>query len=560
MNLPGKLVTLASCAMLLISCKGEEPSSDTHLVSNPMLKFAPAKTPYLLANLEETPAEVVDAYLAIMQPGLDLLQSMAQERQQEDPDITGHTDAATRLFSAALAELDGKLNRAGMESLGLSLQSHKAFYGMGMFPVFRVGLHDTAAFEATMSRIEERAGVTLPQIDTGAAQYWKFSAEDQPLAVYMHIAEEHLAIGVWPVDSENSFLPDFLGQGSTQLEAAHTQSLAQLNRDKEFTAFGSGYVDFRLMKQEMLDAESVTNRSLVPLGVQPHAQFEPICAVEFDEITDRVPRMVTGLTELSGERVEALYQFEMNESLGRALALLVTDTPPASKDENHVLAMAFALQIGKVRDYLLEKASDRIANRYQCSALQTLNELADQTFSSLNRPLPPFAGNLNGFRMMLTEMDFENPEPQTSRGLMVVEVEKPQMLVGTAQMFIPGLDGINLVPGAGPVEIPPEMLGIEMGESSLFAAMTNDSVGVGVGIDEGQELDQFINASGNETGAFLSVGYDMEAQKALEKRLSEMASDLDTSSMQSVALRHTYMSMHFTPAGLTIRSAFSLRP
>jgi hypothetical protein len=141
----------------------------------------------------------------------------------------------------------------------------------------------------------------------------------------------------------------------------------------------------------------------------------------------------------------------------------------------------------------------------------------------MNQPMPPFIGNINGFRLQLQEVDFQQPDPATSRGLLVLEVEKPQMLVGSAQMFIPGLEDLALEPGGEPVEVPQELMTVAVDGMHVSAAMSKNALAVSLGKDQSASLMAFLEADDDNDGAFLSVDYDMAAQMQFQDTMQNLA-------------------------------------
>ena len=80
----------------------------------------------------------------------------------------------------------------------------------------------------------------------------------------------------------------------------------------------------------------------------------------------------------------------------------------------------------------------------------------------------------------MDEVDFADFSPEKARGMISLEVEKPQMLIGMAQMFVPGMENLELEPGGDPIEVPQELLSFSAEGISVFAAMSNDSIGTDV--------------------------------------------------------------------------------
>lgn len=514
---------LLAGALTLIACKSKEETALEAAPSNPLLAYVSADTPYLFANLEPTPALVVDAYLARFQPSLDLVQSML-----DDLNIEVHSDGSTDMNFAALIgalvnEMDGKLNRAGLESLGLSLESHKALYGMGAFPVMRMALRDAEALRDAIARVEAAAGMSFPVSEAGGVAYWKLAAANQPAGVYIVILQDHLAISLFPTAMEAELLPELLGQSAPPQAFDASQELARLNIDKGFLHHGSGFADLRKMAAELMQPDSRTRLGLSASGQVTWPEIDAVCSEEINGLIDRAPRFVVGTTELSANAIGIKYQLEMEPTLAGQMVKLVSDVPPASDNPALLASMSVAIQAGRLREFLLEKASELATNPFQCPQLQALNQVVNSGLAQMNRPMPPFIGNINGFRLQLDKIDLKNLGPENLSGILVLEIEKPQMLVGSAQMFVPGLDGLELEPGSEPVEVPQELMTMAIEGMHLSVAMSKDALGLAMGKSQQAGLLDFLEAGGDNEGTFLSASYDIAAQMDLQDALQDQA-------------------------------------
>jgi hypothetical protein len=105
------------------------------------------------------------------------------------------------------------------------------------------------------------------------------------------------------------------------------------------------------------------------------------------------------------------------------------------------------MRFGAVRDFLREKAAAIMEAPYQCEHLQDINQSATEAFTQLNQPVPPFVNNFRGLRLSLNEIMMTDSIPENARGMAAVHVDQPEMFVGMAQMFLPDLAGLSLVPG-----------------------------------------------------------------------------------------------------------------
>ena len=175
-----RLTTLALVTLLSLGACGKSDESSeaaANAASNELLAFVPADTPYLFANLEPVPEDVIYTFLTRLQPVLDSMQSQLSIGRAEMESAEGENgdDPTIRLAHALLLELDGNLSRSGLESIGFDLRAKKAIYGMGAFPVIRLGLSDSAALRATILRVLDNAGISAPEQDFQGVSYWRIS-------------------------------------------------------------------------------------------------------------------------------------------------------------------------------------------------------------------------------------------------------------------------------------------------------------------------------------------------------------------------------------------------
>jgi len=513
---------LLGSALLLAACKGKDESA-AQAPTNPLLSFVPANAPYLFANLEPTPAAVIDAYLARFQPTLDMAQAMLEDISVEIRSDGSGNPSEAAVLSALLEEIDGKLNRPGLESLGLSLESHKAFYGMGVFPVVRVALKDPAALRAAIGRVETNSGATMPVLQAFGQSYWKIGGDHGQMAAYIAILPDHLAMGLFPPAAEDLFLAEFLGQQKPASPLEAQAALAELNRSKGFQPHGSGFVDLRRLVDEFLQADSRTSTALQASGHVALPAFDAVCAGEIRGLVAKAPRLVAGTTELTANAIGMRYQLELEPTLAGRLAKLVSDVPRAEDDPGYLVSMALAIQVGRLREFLLEKTTEWVNAPFQCQQLAGFNAMAEQLLVQLNRPMPPFIGNINGFRLKLASLDLDELAPQNASGILVLEVDKPQMLTGLAQSFVPGLENLQLEPGGDPVQLPEELMSVAVDGMHVSAAMSSDALGFALGQDQQAGLLDYLEAEGDNEGAFFSVSYDMAAQMALQSRMRDQA-------------------------------------
>ena len=512
-----RLTTLALVALLsLVACgKSEDPSTATHdTASNELLAYVPADTPYLFANLEQVQEDIIDTYLARLQPVLDSMQSQLSIGRTEMESTEGENgdDPGARLAHALLLELDGNLNRSGLESLGFDLQAEKVIYGIGAFPVIRLGLSDSTALRATILRVLNNGGITAPEQDYQGVAYWRISdgiTAKEPAGLYVSILEDHLAISVFPPMAETEFLPAFLGLEMPAHSDAQSR-LAQLNRTQDYTPYGSGILDLHRLADQFVNPDTVTARLMTATGAFDPAMLSPACTDEIHAIIDNTPLMTMGVKELTPKAVALQYRVETPKTLAGQLMGLVSKIPVADEISDRVLEFAFGMRFGPVRDFLREKVTAIVDDPYQCEHLRDLNESAVQALVQLDEPMPPFVNNFRGLRVSLNEiMMSQDSIPENARGHLAVHVDKPEMFIGMAQMFLPDLSNLAITPGDPPVRLPESLVPVP--GIVAFAAMSSDAIGIAVGEQEESGLPEFLSRDAGPEGLFLSAGYDMAA-------------------------------------------------
>ena len=509
-----RLITLTLVTLLwLAACgKSEEPTAST--ATNELLSYVPADTPYLFANLEPVPEEVIDTFLTRLQPVLDSMQSQLSIGRAEMDSVEGKNgnDPGARLSHALLLELDGNLSRSGLESMGFDLRAKKVIYGMGAFPVIRLGLSDSAALRATILRVLNNAGITAPERDFQGVSYWRISDEntaEAPAGLYVSILDDHLAISFIPPLAEAEFLPAFLGLDVPEDSDAQAR-LAQLNRTHDYTPHGSGILDLHRLADQFIRPDTVAARVMASTGKFDPAKLSQECSAEIHKIIDNAPLMTMGVTELTPTAVAFQYRLETPRTLASQLMGLVSRVPVADELSDRILEFALGMRFGPVRDFLREKVAAIVDDPYQCEYINDLNDSAVQALAQLDEPMPPFVNNFRGVRVSLNEiMINQDSIPENARGHLAVHVDKPEMFIGMAQMFLPDLSNLAITPGDPPVRLPESLVPVP--GIIAFAAMSSDAIGLAVGEQEEAGLPEFLNRDAGPEGIFLSAGYDMAA-------------------------------------------------
>jgi hypothetical protein len=518
------LAVLGAAALLTLSACSKSEDAVEAVASeteNTLFAYVPSDTPYLLGNLQPPSNEIIDTFLQRVQPVLDTVQAeLRQAREQLEAENQNgaqalserqHDDMATGLVHAILLELDGKLNRQGLESLGFDLQSHKVLYGMGAFPVVRLGLSDTAALRGTIMRILERAGITAPEQNYHGTPYWRLSEGDgghEPAGLYISILDDHLAMSIFPPLAEAELLPVFLGQ-AMPADSNAAARLAELNAKHGYTPFASGILDLDRLVDEFITHDTILARAIASAGEFNPADLGPECVAEIRGIVSNTPRMTVGTTELTTGAIAMQYRLETEPTLAQQLAGLVAEIPAADPLSQRILEFSIGMRFGAVRDFLRDKAAAIMEQPFQCEHFRDLNQSATEAFTQLNQPMPPFVNNFRGLRLSLSEITMTHSIPENARGLAALHVDQPEMFVGMAQMFLPDLSSLSLAPGEPPVQVPLSLIPVP--GVVAFAALSKEAIGLSVGEGEEENLPGYLARKPAADGIFMSTNYDMAA-------------------------------------------------
>jgi len=578
-----RLTTLAFAALLILGGCGNSEDADTFAESsatNPLLSYVPADTPYVFANLEPVPDDVIDTFLARMQPALDSMQShLGTARAELDSAQAGLDDPATRFAHALLQEFDGKLSRSGLESMGFDLSSQRVLYGMGAFPALRLGLSDPVALRESILRVLNNAGVPAPEQVHQGVSYWRLSDDDSGEAtagLYVAILDDHLAMSLFPIMAEDELLSPFLGldmPGSSDVQAR----LRKLNKEHRYTDYGSGILDVRKLADQFMSPDTAAGRVMARSGEFDPAMLSPACVTEFHEIIDNTPLMTMGIQELSVSAIAVQYRLETPPTLGNQLVGLVSKIPAADQLSDRILEAAFGMRFGPVRDFLLEKVTAISEDPFQCEYLGELNHDATRALEQLSQPMPPFLNNFLGIRVSLSEIAMNQGSiPENARGFMAVHVEQPQMFVGMAQMFLPDLSQLSIKPGEPAIRLPENLVPVP--GIVAFAAMSEDAIGLALGEGEQDSLQDFLNQDAGPEGTFLSANYDMGAYLDYTGKLgAQYQSQVHTENNDSMhyeafddirnsatrAFRdmadRSYTTMRFTTGGLVVENRMTFK-
>jgi len=582
-----RLLAIGTVSLLMVAACGKSEDAVEVAIEktdSTLFDYVPADTPYLAGNLQPTPDEVIEVFLQRFQPVIDSVQTELGKARQamEDGTAPNQGDDGAKLVHAILQELDGNLSRQGMESLGFDLRSHKVVYGMGVFPVIRIGLSDADALRATIQRVLANAEIDAPELEHQGVSYWLLSdvdTADEPVGIYVSIFADHLAMSIFPPLAETELLPAFLGLETPGDSNAATR-LAELNAEHGYTPYGSGILDLDRLVEEFISPDAIMARVMATSSDFDPAEMTAECKTEIRDIVSNSPRMTMGVQELTTSAIAMQYRVETKTTLAQKLVGLVAEIPVANPLSDRILEFSFGMRFGAVRDFLREKVVAIMESPYQCEHLQSINESATEAFTQLNQPMPPLVNNFRGLRLSLRDITETNSMPVNGHGLIAVHVDQPEMFVGMAQMFLPDLSELTLSPGEPPVQLPASLLPIP--DVVAFAALSTDAIGLSIGDGEEASLPGYLEEEAGPAGTFMSIGYDIAAYLDYSQKLGnqyepvqdesaetdpeheaviQSIGDISAAAQQAIKSfsDRAYTTLKFTPEGFEVDSRMTFK-
>jgi len=501
------LLTAVSAVLLLAGCNREQQDAVSQADPAPAtpsyFDTVPADTPYLYATLEPTPVEVIDHFIGKSQPMIDEAQAqLSKELARLEVDGSEHAN----LGKAILEEFNGKLSREGLESLGFSMQANFLAYGYGPFPVIRIGIGDASLIRETIGRVVAKTGHELPAETLGGTEYWRIS-EDK-MGVVIAVLEDHIVFSVLPADLVDSRLPELLNQQQPAATLDVSAAIGALNAENGYTPHGSGYLDFDALSSLILDGDSPEALALRELAHFDENPLSEACRTEISAIAGHFVRLETGYTQLSTESIGFGVALDLEDSLASQLAALTVAGIGFNQDPGGLASFAMGFDLMQLRDWIMQLATDRTANPYQCEHLQDLNQQFAQAQDQINQPIPPFIGNFMGFRGRLDSVDMSTGEPTNIKGVFALATSNPEMLLGMAQMFLPSMAELTVTKNSDPVALPLVGLPVPEGIENPHISMSDNGLGISLGEGAEAGLNDFLSNNGSDTGTIFALGWD----------------------------------------------------
>jgi len=522
-----KRLALASATLLLLAaCSDSNPPSEqaaSHkaaAIASDLLVQVPADTPYLYVSSQPLPEGLADRFLESAN------QELIQARQDLQARATGQAGlpAPARVMLALFDELEGKLSREGLASLGIPVEGYSLIYGLGPLPVLRREISDQGKVEALLQRIEQKSGVSAPRGQFQGHEYRRFSDNKKWVLILATTPKELLA-ALLPLSQEQQLLPLLLGQQRPQTSLADTHDYQQFLTDNRFRGYGDGYLDLRGLSTIMLGAAQGVNGRVWQALDTPASHTSPQCKQLTERLVADTPRWVMGLTRVSDNAFTLHSLLETSPEVGAHLQKLTASTPGHTAAQPAMFSLGLALSLPAARDGIKQALRYLLDQGKGCAWVKQ-REITTAMLS-MDMLLNPMVAGIKGVEVRLNDLELDpaSLQPKGVDAQLLLSVDDPKGMIAMASMLNPSLARLQVPADGSPVAL--DLQGVAPGAPRAYVAIKDKLLVLASGEHASQGIERLLAAPGGSNPPLLHLSYDLQklgerARPLLEKRIESM--------------------------------------
>ncbi|MDH3374969.1 MAG: hypothetical protein OEM85_16515 [Gammaproteobacteria bacterium] len=508
------IFSVVASAFMLAACdRSKDETSDLSLLSSKdtVLQYVPADTPYVVANVEPLPDDLMDK----LEPKIDrlmrsyqsMLSAVLASKQQELPEAERNSEKYQRA-NAVVDELMTLMSIEGMRSAGLGRDATGVLYGNGLLPVVRVQLSDGALFEDALSRLESEAGEKLPVAEIGGNSIRYFDADQ--VKILLGVINDQAVFTVAPASFDDAQLGEVLGLKLPAKSIADSGALQKIAKDYGFTNHYVGYFDFQAIADRFVGEASGLDAELLALIDYDPAELSSVCRAEIRAVAGIAPRMVLGYTDIDKDKLDSTVVIELRDDIAAGVQTLPAAVPGLGGDKGALMSFGMSIDMKAAREFLEARLDAMEAKPFECEYFADLQAGVAGGRQALNQPLPPMVYDFKGFLAVIDEiegLDVATQTPPTSiDGSFLLAMNNAEALIAMGAMFSPELASLNLQADGNPV--PLELPQMQAMGIAAFAAMNENALAISVGEDSESELDGLLRAAASDPSPFMSFSMD----------------------------------------------------
>lgn len=544
----GQILPLNIALFTALLCTGGQ------VIANEQEQYVPADTHFYMGTGRRMPVE----QLLVLMPQLDL---------------PGSTEGA-EAFESIMGIFENPVER--MAEWGIDSDIQISMYTVGILPVVRIALKDSAKFEAALDALEtehevksrklrgkgfnsrfysmdnlSEIGKKVEEVSDSATDSAANSAttsEDKKEAAEKEDVPAGLLIANDGTDVILSFISD--GQDTALIDSVTgvtkpSRSIAESGKLKQLRkqwAYGNemvSFVDIQQVAETLTGNESDSSRQLSdllknePEAVQALAEMrsEP-CRAEITATAASWPMFVSGTRKFEVNEKEASYDSHMavvvkHELLRETLMLLRGVVPTSQSSSQAMVSVGLGITVDKLAQAVGQFSQLLASMNYQCSKMAGLNDLAKTDLSAASMGVVMFGGLARGVQgLSFNVFDVEvnpkgSPEPLKNVDTAIaVSATDPALLVQTLKMM-PQLGMLGELPLDGSELVLNSLLPIPVPENIQIKAAIK---GKNIVIYSGEQGTDYANRlGGNDSEGFFQTRVNTRLIMDKVRAVMEMA-------------------------------------
>lgn len=489
--------------LLLAACDQADNAKNAASVlssADTILRYVPADTPYVLANVAPLPDDLLDH----LEPKIERLLSAYQIVLREIV-AAKHTDDPESQVTALVDELASLLSIESLRAAGLGRDTTGVIYGNGLLPVLRLETSDGALFEALLSRIEEKAAHELPVATIGDHSYRYVDAGE--IKIIIAVLDNQVVFTVVPSNADTDQISQALGLTLPVENIADSGLLQSLASEHGFTDHYVGFIDNVAIAEALIGDP---NTSVMALLEHESADLSDVCRAEILSLAGIAPRIVLGYTNVSLDSLDSIAVIELRADIAAGLQALPSAIPGLGVDQGGLMSFGLGINIKAAREFVEARLAALEAEPFECEYFAGLQAGVAGGREALSQPVPPMVYDFKGFLAVINDiqgLDIATRTPPTSiDASFLLAMDNAQTLVSMGAMFSPELAALNLQPDGKAVVL--DLPAMQAMGTSAHAALTKNLVAISIGADSAANVEAMLNADAMESPPLFAFSVD----------------------------------------------------
>lgn len=520
------LVVATSFLLVLVGCSDDDDATSSASAGG-LLQYISADTPYVFATLETMPEDVADKLRPQLEATLSAYQQIIRAVAENAYAEARENDEDLEWFETVMPfvdELEDLMSVDGFAEAGIDRDSRFAFYGAGVLPVIRVTLSDEALMEATIKRLETKAGEDMKTATIDGHSY-RYVGDDEARIVIAVIDGSFLLTMV-PTSLPEDEMKQVLGVTLPAANIADAGALASIARKYSYDDYLLGFFDIEGLVNTFIEPQAGINAEILSMMDYDGNMLSDVCKVEIKTLAGIMPRIVSGYTDINVDRITSSAVFELREDIATAMTALTAPVPGLGSVQNGMFSFGMSMDLLALREFYSDRLDALEASPFKCEHFAEFQSGVSAGRDVLNQPVPPIVYGFKGFLATIESIEGLNiaaQQPPTSVDMrLLIAMENAEGLLAMGAMFSPEFAALNLEPNGKPVRL--SLPQIDAFGQVVHVALTDDALAVSVGDGMEDELGSMIDADAADDSPFIFG--EMDASAYSEFVSNSMLSDV----------------------------------